>query len=122
MTVREQSDGLIPNKQTPPSTKSLGTSADQWDEVYATNLYRSGVAVSRYFSVSADLGVAGVAVTHNLNNSNPVIQVYGSGTNELYGMGSGIATVIVAASGSSANAVTITMSAAAPGSTVVIIG
>lgn len=38
MTVHEQSDGLIPNKQTPPATSQLGTTADPWAEINVTEV------------------------------------------------------------------------------------
>jgi len=133
MTVYEQSDGLVPNKQTPPATSKLGASDALWSEVNATAISGTtvnagavnilGRAAAGYYSETVDLvAITAKTVTHNLNNSNPLIMVYGSGTNEVLPMGSGVGTVIESASGSTANAVVIVASAAAPGSVVVVIG
>jgi hypothetical protein len=134
MTVYEQTDGFVPNKQTPPTTSKLGASDARFTEVHGTtvsgttvgagsNLYVAGRSVPGIYTETVDLEAAtAYTVTHGLNNSTPIVQVYGSGTNEQYLSGSGVGTVITAVSGSSANAVDITVSAAAPGSTVVIIG
>ena len=123
MAVHEQSDGLIPNKQTPPATSQIGTSADKWDEINATAVNVNGFSAAKVYSETVDLvALTGYTVTHGLNNSNPLIMVYGSGTNEVLPIGSGAGTVITAASGSTANAVVITATAGAPGSTVVVIG
>jgi hypothetical protein len=133
MTVYEQSDGFVPNKQTPPATSKLGASDALWGEVNATAvsgttvnagaLTKLGFTVPGIYTETVDLVAAtAYTVTHGLNNSNPLVQVYGSGTNEQLGFGSGVATVITALSGASANAVHVTVNAAAPGSTVVVIG
>jgi hypothetical protein len=133
MTVYEQSDGFVPNKQTPPATSKIGASDALWDEVNATavsgttvnagTLNKLGFTVPGYYSETVDLVAAtAYTLTHGLGNSNPIVQVYGSGTNEQFMNGSGIGTVVMAVSGSSANAVQVTVSAAAPGSTIVVIG
>jgi len=139
MPTYEQTDGFIPNKQTPPSTSTIGTSADKFDEIHVTTLtgttvsgttvgagtaaYVGGQAVARYYSESVDLPQGQYNITHGLNNANPVIQVYGSGTNEIlpHGSGNGV-TVVAAASGSGVNVAVITLTAAVPGATVVIVG
>ena len=136
MPTYEQSDGFIPNKQTPPSTAALGTSSDLWDEVNATAV--SGTTVNagaltllnfnvpKYYSATVDFVVdTAKTVTHGLNNSNPLVMLYGSGTNRVIPMGSGNAgdvAVIVSASGATANTYVLTLNANAPGSTIVVIG
>lgn len=135
MTTYEQTDGFVPNKQTPPSTSKVGASDAKFSEVHGTtvsgttigagsNLYVAGRDVPGKYSESADLSATASTITHGLNNSNPVIQVYGSGMNQLYPLGSGAPgdIYVAGASGTSANAVQVTMSAAAPASIVVVIG
>lgn len=133
MTVYEQSDGFVPNKQTPPATSKLGASDAKFSEVHgttvsgttlgATNLYKGGASVPSMYTETVNF-VAETAktITHSLNNSTPIWMVYGSGTNELLHAGSGADTVVYTASGSTANALVLYTTATAPGSTVVIIG
>ena len=134
MTVFEQTDGFVPNKQTPPATTKIGASDAPFSEVNATTvsgttvnagaLTKLGFTVPGIYSETVDLVVdTAYVVTHGLNNSNPIVQVYGSGTNEQIPFGSGMASpILYAVSGSSANAVTITCNLGAPGSKVVVIG
>jgi hypothetical protein len=91
MTQYEQSDGFVPNKQTPPATSKLGASDAKWDEVNATTV--SGTTINAaaltllnknvpaYFSVVGDVpaGVVGLEVVHGLNNSGVIVQVYKGG-------------------------------------------
>jgi hypothetical protein len=133
MATYEQTDGFVPNKQTPPATSKIGASDALFSEVNATTvsgttvnagaINKLGRSVPAYYSEVVDLPVdTVVTVTHNLSNSKPLIQVYASGAGGVIPFGSGAGTVIYAASGSSANAVQVTSNAAAPGSTVVVIG
>jgi hypothetical protein len=91
MTKYEQSDGFVPNKQTPPATSKLGASDAKWDEVNATTV--SGTTVNAaaltllnrnvpaYYSVVGDVpgSVVGLEVAHGLNNSGVIVQVYKDG-------------------------------------------
>lgn len=135
-TVYEQSDGFVPNKQTPPSTSTLGTSSAKWDQIHgtavsgttmgaATSIHIAGQKVPRIYTSGGTIGTGGTSVPHNLSNSNPVVLVYGSGTNEIYQLGSGapgVTNYLVSVSGSDANHVVITSSASLPGSTIVVLG
>lgn len=131
-------DSIQPNTQTPGSS-FLGTTANPWDTIIgttvsgttlgATTVYAGGNQLARLYTATVDL-VGGVAltVTHGLNNSNPIIQVYGSGTNHLLtpglsGLPAGyIASLVYMASGTSANAVQITANSGVAGAKVVILG
>lgn len=133
MTVYEQTDGFVPNKQTPPATTKLGASDAKFSEVNATTvsgttvgagtaLYVAGRSVPGVYTETVDLAAAtAYEVTHGLGTTTPVVQVYGSGTNEQYFPGSGT-VMITAISGVDSNTVAITANIAAPGSTVVVIG
>ncbi len=135
MTVYEQSDGFVPNTQTPPATTKIGAADALFSEVNATTvsgttvnagtLQKLGRAVPGYYSETVDLvALTAKTVNHYLNNSNPMVLVYGSGTNQAIPFGSGAAAspVIYAVSGASANAVSLTSTAAVLGAVVVVIG
>ena len=100
----EESDGLIPNKQTPPATKQLGTSADPWDELNATtvtattvsgstvgagsDMFVGGARVPQVKEVIGDLASSGAVYTHNLGTQYVVFQVYdGNGSGVPFGSG-----------------------------------
>lgn len=140
--IGERFDSLYPNRQTPPSLKQVGGSntLDKWDEVYSTSgnfanlVVNNGTADRRvpgmYTATVNFVGGTALTVTHNLNNSNPIIQVYGSGLNQQLPFGSGTVnqalpspqSIVVSASGSSANAVQITVTSGVAGAKVVIFG
>jgi len=106
----EQSDGLIPNKQTPPATKQLGTTADKWDEVHATTItgvttltattvsgttvgagtaaYVAGRTVASMVLITDNIEASGKVFTHGLGNQYPYMQVYdGNGSGLPVGSG-----------------------------------
>lgn len=138
MTVYEQTDGFIPNQQTPPATSVLGTSADPFTSIVGTtvsgttvgagsNLYLDGAPAARvYRETGVDFtATTAKAITHNLNTLYPIVEVYGSGTNQKFGFdtsGNVTVTKVTALSGASANVVHITMSATIVGAKVVVIG
>jgi len=138
MAEYEQTDGFIPNQQTPPSTTVIGTSTDPFTSIVATtvsgttvgagsNMYVGGAPAAKIYRETGVDFVAATAktITHSLNTLYPVVQVYGSGTNQQFGFdasGNVSQARITAISGTSVNAVSITVSATSPGSKVVIIG
>ena len=144
----EESDGLIPNKQTPPATKQLGTTSDMWDEVHATTitgvttltgttvsgttigagtaLYLQGDAVPRRVQMSDNIEAAGKKFTHNLGAQYVQFQVYDSNASGIpfgsgdAGFASGLFINGFYASGT--NDAYIYPSAAVSGATVLFIG
>jgi len=127
MATYEQTDGFVPNKQTPPATSVLGASNNPFTNLFVNHVESSGARLAKVVVVTGVDFVAATAktVTHNLGTLNPIVQVYGSGTNQRFGFDtSGNVTVakITACSGTTANALSITVSATQPGAKVVVIG
>jgi hypothetical protein len=86
-------DGLEPDKQTPRTTKYLGKSGNKWDEVHAVSGNFTDVTINgeslRKYTTSGVVSVAGLAITHNLRNAYPIVQVYDlNGTGIPQGSGS----------------------------------
>lgn len=126
----DELDGLQPNTQKPGNSK-LGTADNSWDEVFAKAVYTSGAKVPGLYTTTVDL-VAGVAkaITHNLNNGNPIVQVYGSGAGNgpSLPVGSGTpslglsALVTYVASGVSVSVVHVSAVSGVLGAKVVVLG
>ena len=96
----DELDGLQPNTQkTGTQTNNLGTASNPWDTVYATSgnftnaaITANGVKVAGVYTTVGTIpqNANGLQVTHNLNNTYPVVQVYtADGSGVL--MGSGVA-------------------------------
>ncbi len=92
--VLEQTDGIEPNKWPPPATKKMGAAKSVFSELHATsgnittldftNAVVGGTSrtlVARYNQVGDVPGsVVGLEITHNLNNSGCMVDVYANGT------------------------------------------
>ncbi len=87
--VLEQTDGFEPNKQTPPATTRLGASDNLFTEIHATSgnfndLVVGGTdrrVVAQYSQVGdVPATVVGLEITHNLNNSGCLVDVYKNGS------------------------------------------